>query len=157
MQIQTTAQIIINGKIEDVFDSSIESQNLPKFFTGYKSIPAIIHAKTTDGLPLHQGSMRIVKNSDSSEIEEIIINLQRPTIQEYELMRGFQPPFSWLVSSASGKWLYSNVNSGTQIIWQFEFKMKNYLTYLFFNVAIKKMFQQAQMICLENLKAFVEQ
>ncbi|AFZ27565.1 Polyketide cyclase / dehydrase and lipid transport [Cylindrospermum stagnale PCC 7417] len=156
MKITTIAEIMIKADIEDVFDSSTDDQNLPRYFTGYKLIPAIVSARTTDSLPLHQGSKRIITNRDGSEIVELITALKRPAIQEYKLIQGFKPPFSLLVDSAAGRWLYTSGDSGTRIVWNFEFKMKNYLAYLFFLVAVKMAFQKAQVICLENLKSFLE-
>lgn len=156
MNIKTSAHILIDATQELVFDYSIDCQKLPKFFTGYKSIPAIFSAKTTDGLPLHEGSIRIVNNTDGSEIEEVIVKLNRPEIQEYKLIKGFKPPFIWLVRSASGKWLYEATGSGTTITWQFEFEMQNLFAYLFFTALVKRSFQEAQRICLENIKLFSE-
>jgi carbon monoxide dehydrogenase subunit G len=156
MNIQTSAQITISADIERVFDYSIDCENLPMLFTGYQSIPAILSATTTDGLPLHECSIRTVKNSDGSAIAEIITTLQRPTVQAYKLIRGFKPPFAWLVRSASGKWLYEAKDSATRITWQFEFEMQNPFAYLVFRAVVKRSFQEAQRICLENLKRFVE-
>lgn len=156
MQIHTSAQISIDAPIEHVFDCSIDCQNLPKFFTGYRAIPAILSATTTDGLPLHEGSTRIVQNSDGSAIEETIVSLQRPTLQAYKLVNGFKPPFSWLVRSASGRWLYQVIDSSTQINWQFEFEMQNVFAYVVFWTLIKHSFQTAQSICLANLKRTIE-
>jgi len=156
MLIQTCAQIFIDAPIEQVFDESIDCQNLPKFFTGYQAIPAIVHATTTDGLPLHEGSTRIVQNSNGSAIEEAIVALHRPTLQAYKLLRGFKPPFSWLVRSASGQWSYQAMNSGTHITWQFEFEIQNRLAYIVFLALVKHSFQTAQNICLTNLKQAVE-
>lgn len=156
MLIRTSVQISIDAPIEQVFDCSIDCQNLPKFFTGYRAIPAILSATTTDGLPLHEGSTRIVQNSDGSGIEEAIVSLQRPTLQAYKLLRGFKPPFSWLVHSASGRWLYEAIHLGTQITWQFEFEMRNVLAYIVFLALVKHSFQTAQRICLANLKQAIE-
>lgn len=156
MQVQTNVQIFIDAPIEQVFDCSIDCQNLPRFFTGYQGIPAILSATTTDGLPLHEGSTRIVQNSDGSEIEEAIVALQRPTLQAYKLLRGFKPPFSWFVHSASGRWLYRAINPGTQITWQFEFEIRNVLAYFVFLALVKHPFQTAQHICLANLKQAIE-
>jgi carbon monoxide dehydrogenase subunit G len=156
MKIKTSVQISIDADTERVFDCSIDCQNLPKFFTGYQSIPAIASARTTDGLPLHEGSTRIVNNSDSSSVEEVIATLKRPEVQEYKLIKGFKPPFAWLVRSASGKWLYEAKDSGTRITWQFEFEMQNPFAYLVFRAVVKRSFQEAQRICLENVKRFVE-
>ncbi|MDX2243684.1 MAG: SRPBCC family protein [Leptolyngbyaceae cyanobacterium bins.302] len=156
MLIHTRVQIFINAPIEQVFDWSIDSQNLPRFFTGYQAIPAILRATTTDGLPLHEGSIRIVQNSDGSAIEEAIVSLQRPTLQAYTLLRGFKPPFSWLVRSASGQWSYRTSNSGTTITWQFDFKMHHLLAYVAFLALVKHPFQTAQRICLANLKQTME-
>ncbi len=156
MLIQTRVQIFIDAPIEQVFDASIDCQNLPKFFTGYQVIPAIVRATTTDGLPLHKGSTRIVQNRDGSEIEETIVALQRPTSQAYKLLNGFKPPFSWLVRSASGQWSYQKINVGTHIIWQFELEMQNRLAYVVFLALFKHPFKTAQNICLTNLKRTIE-
>lgn len=156
MNIKTKAQILIDATQELVFDYSIDCQNMPKFFTGYKSIPAIVSAKTIDDLHLHEGSTRIVNNSDGSAIEEVIVKLKRPELQEYKLIKGFKPPFVWLVRSASGKWLYEATNTGTIITWQFEFEMQNVFAYLIFLAVVKRPFQEAQRICLENIKLLVE-
>ncbi|HEY9906169.1 MAG TPA: SRPBCC family protein [Thermosynechococcaceae cyanobacterium] len=156
MLIRTSVQIFINAPIEQVFDCSIDCQNLPKFFTGYEAIPAILSATTTDRLPLHEGSTRIVQNSDGSSITERIVSLQRPTLQAYKLLHGFKPPFAWLVRSASGQWLYQAIGSKTHITWQFEFEMQHFLAYVVFLAIVKHFFQIAQSICLENLKQAIE-
>jgi len=156
MEIQTNAQIVINADIESIFDASVDCQNLPKFFVGYKAIPAIVSAKTLDGLPLREGSMRIVDNSDGSSIEEIIVSMQRPHIQKYKLVKGFQPPFSWLVCAASGQWSYEEIDTRTKIKWEFKFDSPNLFTYLIFLLVVKQAFQKAQEICLENIKRHLE-
>ena len=165
MFIQTRAQISIDAPIEQVFDCSIDCRNLPRFFTGYQAIPAILNATTTDGLPLHEGSTRIVQNTDGSRITEQIVALQRPTSQAYKLLYGFKPPFSWLVRSASGRWSYQvisakhnseGIDSGTYITWRFEFEMQNVLAYIVFLAMVRHPFQTAQSICLENFKRTIE-
>lgn len=161
MQIKTSAQIVIHANVEAVFDASIDCQNLPRFFTGYRQIPAIVSARTVDGLPLHPGSMRVVENSDGSLIEEIIVALDRPTRQSYQLVKGFKPPFSWLVRAASGEWIYEPLESQsepffTRVTWQFCFEISNVLAYFVFRWAVQRSFQTAQVICLNNLKDDVE-
>lgn len=156
MQIQTSAQTIINAGIEAIFDASTDCQNLPKFFTGYKAIPAIVSAKTVDGLPLHEGSLRTVDNSDGSSIEEVIVSLIRPHIQEYRLIKGFKPPFSWLVTGASGTWSYKTLDAKTEVTWNFCFEIPNILAYLIFRWGVQRQFQRAQAVCLENLKNYAE-
>ncbi|WP_271252239.1 SRPBCC family protein [Pseudanabaena sp. Chao 1811] len=156
MQIQSNAQIVINAEIATVFDASTDCKNLPKFFTGYQSIPAIVGAKTIDELPLHEGSIRIVDNSDGSSIEEVIVLLERPSTQKYKLIKGFKPPFSWLVKTASGQWSYEDLDSKTKVIWNFYFEMSNIFAYAIFRLAVLRPFQKAQDICLRNLKEYVE-
>lgn len=156
MKIQTNAQVIINADAESVFDVSTNCRNLQKFFTGYKVIPAIVSARTLDGLPLQEGSIRIVDNRDGSSVEEIIVLLQRPYIQEYKLVKGFKPPFSWLVRAASGQWSYEDIDARTKIMWEFNFETPNLFTYLIFRLMVKRPFQKAQEICLENVKRHLE-
>jgi hypothetical protein len=132
------------------------AKNLPKFCTGYKAIPAIVSAKTVDGLPLHERSIRIVDNSDASSIEEVIVSLKRPAMQKYELIKGFKPPFSWLVRVASGTWTYETLDAKTRVVWSFYFEIPNIFAYLVFRLLVQRPFQQAQEICLGNLKKYVE-
>lgn len=156
--IQTKAKIVTEAEPEVVFRLSTDNKNLPLFFTGYKQVPAIVSARTADGSPLKQGCTRIVKNTDGSEIEEIIIRLEMPTVQEYKLISGFKPPVSWLVKSANGRWDYVKTeNGGTEITWTFNFETRNILTETIFRLAIKSAFQKAQEICLSNLKKYAEQ
>jgi hypothetical protein len=156
MHIQTRSQVIIKAQIETVFDVSTDSQNLPKFFAGYQGIPAIVRAKNIDGLPLHEGSIRIVDNSDGSSIEEVIVSLQRPTLQQYQLVKGFKPPFSWLVRTASGQWLYETIDTKTKVTWNFDFEVPNIFAYIIVRLVVQRSFQQAQDICLRNLKEYIE-
>jgi hypothetical protein len=111
-------------------------------------------------MPVCTGSRRIVSNSDGSVVEELIVRLQRPEIQEYRLLNGLKPPFSWLVCSACGQWLYetldSTPNSVTKITWVFKFEMRNFPAYLLFLFTVNDAFQKAQEICLENLKRYIE-
>ncbi|MDX2096688.1 MAG: SRPBCC family protein [Leptolyngbyaceae cyanobacterium bins.59] len=156
MQIQTRAQVLINADIETVFDTSTNCQNLPKFFTGYQAIPAIVSAKTGDGLPLREGGTRIVVNSDGSSIEEVIVGLKRPELQKYQLVKGFKPPFSWLVRLASGDWSYQAIGAQTQVTWNFRFEVRNIVAYSIFRLLVQEPFQKAQEICLANLKGYIE-
>jgi uncharacterized protein YndB with AHSA1/START domain len=156
--IQTKAKVVTKAEPEIVFRLSTDNENLPLFFTGYKQVPAIISARTADGLPLKQGCTRVVKNSDGSEIEEIIIRLESPAVQEYKLISGFKPPVSWLVKSANGRWDYvKTATGGTEITWTFNFETRNFITETIFRLAVKSEFQKAQEICLSNLKKYVEQ
>lgn len=156
MQIQTHAQILIQAQIEQVFDASIDCQNLPQFFTGYQAIPGIESATTADGLPLREGGTRIVQNRDRSTVEETILALKRPMLQEYVLVKGLKPPFSWLVDRASGKWVYQTVETGTQVDWTFTFDSLNIIAAWLIQLLVKKPFQKAQEICLGNLKHYCE-
>ena len=156
MQVQTTAHVLIAADIERVFDASTDCENLPQFFTGYQTIPAIVSARTEDGQPLREGSRRIVTNSDGTSVEEIILTLKRPHCQEYQLIKGLKPPFSWLVRSAAGRWRYEEDDAGVKVTWRFEFEIRNILAYFIFQQVVKSPFQVAQQQCLENIKTFLE-
>ena len=157
MNIQAQATIIINSGIETVFDASIDSQTLSKCFTGYKNIPAVLNIKTADGLPVREGSTRIVDNSNGMCIEEVILSLKRPDSYEYQLSKGFKPPFSWLIRTASAKWSYETLDSQTKVTWDYYFETLNSLAYLVFRLVVERQFQQALEICLRNLKQSIEE
>ena len=93
MKVHSASEVTITANIEKVFDAATDCQNLSKFFTDYRTIPGILKASTIDDLPLHEGSTRVVHNSDGSVIEESITMLQRPTVQNYRLVKGLRPLF----------------------------------------------------------------
>ena len=157
MNIHAQATIIINSGIESVFDASIDSHTLAKCFTGYKNIAAVLSIKTVDGLPIREGSTRIVDNSNGMCIEEVILSLKRPDSYEYQLCKGFKPPFSWLIRTASAKWSYETLDSQTKVTWDYYFEPLNSFSYLVFRLVVERQFQQALEICLRNLKQSIEE
>ncbi|MDJ1184807.1 SRPBCC family protein [Roseofilum casamattae] len=157
MQIHSRVTIAIESEIETVFDASIDCETLARCFTGYKAIAAVINIKTADGLPVREGSTRIVDNSNGMCIEEVILSLKRPNSYEYQLLKGFKPPFSWLIRTASAKWSYETLDTKTKVTWDYYFEPLNSLASLVFRALVQRQFQQALEICLQNLKQSVEE
>lgn len=134
--------IEIDCTAESAFSSIVDLDSLPRTFTGYGKIPAIVGAETKDGKPLREGSIRITRNSDGSTI--------------YEMIDDLKPPFSWLVSTAKGHWDVSRGDSSTRVEWLFTFVPRNQLARLLLKYLIVPSFQQAQSLCLNNHKKLIE-
>jgi hypothetical protein len=156
MKLQTNTSIEIFASPETVFDFSTNHLNLPKVFTGYGPVPAILKAETLENEPFQAGSIRRVYNADGSVIDEKMIELSRPTQQQYQLVRGFKPPFSWLFQGAGGDWTFSPTASGTLVEWKFNFVLTSPIVYPVASVLIHSFFVRAQQQCLINIKQLIE-
>lgn len=159
MKIQSQAAIEIKASPEKVFDFATNLENLPKVFKGYGVIPAICKAEIAGGGEMQQGITRRVTNSDGSIIDEEIITLKRPTKQTYRLVKGFKPPFSFLVKSGGGDWTFSpspNAANSTFLTWEFYFELTSPLAYPIMAFIMSSYFQKAQQLCLNEIKKNLE-
>lgn len=159
MKIQSKAAIEIKASPEKVFDYATNLENLPKVFKGYGVIPAICKAEIADGGEMQQGVTRRITNSDGSIIDEEILTLKRPTKQTYRLVKGFKPPFSYLVKSGGGDWTFTptpNTTNSTFITWEFYFELTSPLAYPIMAFIMSSYFQKAQQLCLNEIKKNLE-
>ncbi len=159
MKIQSQAAIEIKASPEKVFDYATNLENLPKVFKGYRVIPAISKAEIAGKGEMQQGVTRRVTNSDNSIIDEEIIALKRPTKQIYRLVKGFKPPFSFLVKSGGGDWTFTptpNTTNSTFITWEFYFELTSPLAYPIMAFIMSRYFQKAQQLCLNEIKKNLE-
>lgn len=155
MRLETQASVEVKAEPETVFDFATSLSTLPKVFTGYGPIPAILKAEIIAGKSMETGVIRKVWNSDGSIVDEEIVELIRPTTQRYRLIRGFKPPFSYIFREASGEWTLSSAPLGTNIVWKFYFELTSPLVQPIAQL-IGFFFVRAQRQCLINIKTFVE-
>jgi membrane protease YdiL (CAAX protease family) len=147
------ARIWIQRARSDVFDFVIAPQTIVKSWRGHGPIPATEHVDM-DG-PMRAGALRTVTNSDGSIIEERIVALERPLVQEYRLERGFRFPFTALVRGAGGRWDFSDEDGGTRVSWQFHFDLTTPLVWPvvpFF----RRPFERAMQEALERQRDILE-
>lgn len=156
MNVQSQASIEIRALPEKVFDFATAVSTLPKVFKGYGIIPAILNAEIVGGGEIREGAIRQVTNADGSVIDEEIIQLTRPTKQTYKLIRGFKPPFSFLVRSGGGDWTLTPSNNLTIVTWKFYFELTSVLAYPLMTFVMSTYFQKAQQRCLTEIKNYVE-
>ncbi|HEY9811818.1 MAG TPA: SRPBCC family protein [Halomicronema sp.] len=159
MKIYSKADIEIQATPEEVFDFATNVENLPKVFKGYGVIPSIIKAEIVGGIEMQQGVTRRVTNSDNSIIDEEIIILKKPTKQTYQLVKGFKPPFSFLVKKGGGDWTFSpiaNTPKLTFLNWEFYFELTSPLAYPIMAFIMSAYFQKAQQLCLKEIKKNLE-
>lgn len=156
MKVQSQASIEIKASPEQVFDFATAVSTLPKVFKGYGVIPGIRSAEIVGGGEMREGAIRRVTNSDSSAIDEEIIQLTRPTKQVYKLIGGFKPPFSYLVRYGGGDWTFTPSNDSTIVNWKFYFELTSALAYPLMALIMSSQFQKAQQLCLAEIKKSVE-
>lgn len=156
MKVQAQASVEIGALPEKVFDFATEVSTLPKVFKGYGAIPAILSAEIVNGGEMRVGAIRRVTNSDTSVIEEEIIQLRRPVKHSYKLIGGFKPPFSFLIRSGGGDWTLMPFNGSTIVIWKFYFELTSIFAYPLMAFMMSAFFQKAQQRCLNEIKKYVE-
>lgn len=155
--IKTFARTTIVARRERVFDIATDNETLPRVFTGYGPVPAILEARVESGRPLATGEVRLVSNSDGSTVREEIVELVRPTTQRYRLAGGLAPPISWLIRSASGRWAFEEMSSGTRVTWRFVFEPRSAVAAPLVRLMARAFFQPAQERCLEALRRLCEE
>lgn len=154
--IKTFARTTILARRERVFDIATANETLPRVFTGYGPVPAILEARIESGRPPAEGEFRLLSNSDGSAIREEIVELVRPRTHRYRLLSGLAPPFSWLIRSASGRWSFEEMSTGTRVTWRFVFEPRSALARPLVHFVATWFFQPAQVRCLEALKRLCE-
>jgi hypothetical protein len=154
--IKTFARTTILARRERVFDIATANETLPRIFSGYGPVPAIVDARIESGRPPAAGEIRLMSISDGSTLREEIVELVRPTRHRYRLVEGFAPPLSWLVRSATARWSFEEISSGTRVTWRFVFEPVSALAGPLVNLAASLFFQPAQVRCLKALKQLCE-
>ncbi|MGH0035737.1 MAG: SRPBCC family protein [Myxococcota bacterium] len=154
--IKTFARTTILARRERVFDIATANETLPRVFEGYGPVPAIREATIESGRPPGPGEVRLVSNSDGSTIREEIDEWVRPRSHRYRLVSGFDPPFSWLIRSASGRWAFEEISTGTRVTWRFVFEPASAIAAPLVSFIAAWLFQPAQVRCLSALKELCE-
>lgn len=134
---------------EVAFAMATDADRLPSFFTGFGPIPAIrgvrLHA------PLAVGSARSVHNADGTVLQETITAHDPPVSHAYTL-RGFTPPFSWLVSSGEANWIITGHEFGARVSWDYEFTVTRQWRWPLAALLVKLFMTPAMHRCLKNME-----
>lgn len=152
MKVWTEAHVEIARPAEAVFDHAVDPLKMPGLFVGYGPIPGIREVEIEGGGPPRAGVLRRVTNSDGSVVEEELVALARPHRQAYRLLRGFRPPFSWLVRAGEGEWTFTSTDSGTEVSWRFGFELTTSLAWPLASVLLHTAFRAAMRRCLLRLR-----
>jgi len=126
----------------------VDAERFPACFTGYGLIPAIRSIQLNEALAV--GSTRQIHNTDNSVLNEKITVLDKPNRHCY-VLSGFQAPFSLLVERGEADWQLSELQSGTQVSWTYEFTLTTFLTYPPCFILLKFFMQRAMQRCLQNM------
>jgi hypothetical protein len=156
MEVRTHATVSVAVSPATAFVVATDLETLPQVFLGCGPIPAIVRAEMEDGGKMQEGSVRLVHNSDGSTVYEEITALRKPHHQGYRLVRGFRPPFTYLVHHATGDWHFTSIPEGTQIHWEFRFALTTPLAYPIMVLIGRFFFQRAQQECLDRIRLLAE-
>ncbi|MEW5847720.1 MAG: SRPBCC family protein [Myxococcota bacterium] len=152
MEVTTWAEVDVSRPPGEVFDLATANETLPRVFHGRGPIPGIRAARVQDGGALREGCVRQVTNSDGSVVEERIVALRRPVTQQYELLSGFKPPFSWMVRSGGGRWTFTETPGGTHIRWEFHFVLTSPVFWPVARAVLSGPFRGAMQDCLHRIR-----
>ncbi len=157
MQVDTRASVSVAAPVERAFDLATDSPSFPQYFHGCGPVPAVLKVEwQPDARPV-PGALRNVHNSDGSIIVEQLLELTAPERHRYRLLRGFKPPFSWMVEFAEGDWRFVPEGSGTRIEWNYCFKLRSPLAWPLVYPIVRLFFHRAMQDCLDAMAAKLDQ
>jgi hypothetical protein len=150
MTIEIEAQCVVPQRAEVVFEMGVDSDNLPKLFTGFAPlIPAIVQASVEGGGALREGSVRVVKLSDGSQIRERILRLEAPRLHAYDMLE-MNTLQKMLCTNMVSEWRFTSDGGATRVVWRYTLHPKNLamrpLVWL-----TGRLFERAMQRCLDNL------
>ncbi len=149
MEVSTRASRVIAAPPEKVYDFATDPDVFHTIFPGNLLVPAVEKVSLAEPGEAAVGRLRYVDNSDGSRITEMILALERPSRHRYRLVEGFQPPFSWMVKTAEGDWLFAPVEGGTRVTWIYSFQLRSALAAPVTLPIVKLFFRRAMEACLE--------
>src|SRR5262249_44368140 len=86
-------------------------------------IPGITGVEMVDGAALVPGAQRRVAMTDGSVVLEEILDHAPPRRHRYCWLKPPAPPFSWLVRTGEGDWVFSPAGEGTDLEWTYSFEL----------------------------------
>lgn len=146
MRIETEAIYGFVHPPEVVYDLAADHENLPRVFKGVGPVPAVVAVRMRD-----DGLMRYVENADGSVIHQQVVRMERPHLQEFALVGGFQPPFSWLVRGGGGVWRFRRSAQGCVARWQVYFDLRTVAAFPLISLLLHKFYRQAMYDCLHAM------
>lgn len=156
MQVHSQAAITINAPRETVFAFTNDVTQFPSTFKGFGLIPGMDRVENLDGGETRKGTVRHIHNKDGSVLEERLIEHAPPSEMAYEIVSGLQPPFSWLVRGAGGRWTFTERGDATEVEWRFRFDLTTALVFPIAYVVGAVLFRKAQERCLRETKRIIE-
>lgn len=156
MQITTHAKVTIPLPRQAVFNYAVDSENLKKDLAPYGPIAGIVDGVMLDGQPLEQGARRRMTLTDGTVLDEDILAFDPPNEHQYRWSSGLKPPFAWLVRAGEGRWLFTDVEGGTQVDWHYTFDLRSPLAYPF-TLAITGLFRRWQLQGLNSIRRSLAQ
>jgi hypothetical protein len=146
MRVSTHAVYGFVHRPEVVFDQAADHENLPTVFRGCGPVPAVESVRLRE-----DGKMRWVRHADGSVIEQEVVCMERPKLQEFALVRGFDAPFSLMVKRGGGIWRFRPAAQGCVVRWEVFFELRTVLAFPFIKLLLERFYRQAMYECLQAM------
>jgi hypothetical protein len=127
MKLQTRARVQIPLGLVQAFDLAIDHATFARVLGPLGPIPGISRIEMAGGEALAPGARRNVFMTDGSVVPEEILDHSPPTRHRYRWLEPPKPPFSWLVRSGEGDWVFSPAGEGTDLEWTYSFELTSAL------------------------------
>jgi hypothetical protein len=126
LKVPVTREVIVPGRIGDVFDFIAAEDVLPKILTGYGLLPGVAGTSDISGPWDQPGSHRLVHLADGSTVHEGLTDYDRPSYFAYRVS---DPSFALkhLMTEARGQFWFEAVDGGTKVKWTYTFQARNRL------------------------------
>ncbi|MEM7136003.1 MAG: SRPBCC family protein [Myxococcota bacterium] len=131
MEIKTTVETTIRTPREDFFDLAVSNDALPRLFHSYGPLAGVAKAEMLEGRAVEEGATRRVTMTDGMVMDEMIVELRRPSVHRYRWLSALHAPLSWLVSGCEALWVFTDVPGGTHLNYSYTFRLTSALAYPF--------------------------
>jgi len=155
VNISTAVSQIFDASLATAWEVAIDSSQFPSFFDGFVLIPAVEKIELFYENP-KVGGKRKVHNSDGSILDEEILVFSPQAEHSYQLS-GFRFPFSWMVATASGSWVFEQREDKTLVSWTYRFTTASWLLAPITYLVVHIFFRTAMARCLKKMADYCQE
>jgi polyketide cyclase/dehydrase/lipid transport protein len=127
VKLQTRARVEIPLGVAQAFELAIDPATFARVLGPLGPIPGISRIEMVGGEALVPGARRNVFMTDGSVVPEEILDHTPPTRHRYRWLEPPKPPFSWLVRSGEGDWVFAPAGEATDLEWTYRFELTSAL------------------------------
>lgn len=153
--LHTTAEVIIDGKKEDVFHYISSAAKLPDWLKKSGPIYGVVSVKMLKGQWGKVGDTRKVTRGDNATLVEELISINPYANYAYQTTH-FSDIFRFLTNKTYGQCWFDTIDDKTRVRWTYIFTYKNIFARLFLSVFVPIFLKKYLQNGLNNVKAILE-